>query len=90
MPASTVNAMSTAQLASLSTEQLTSLINSPNYPLYTSLITSNIESQIENLSKITFAKTTSAVSKVASTSNLAVSVRFSLIYLIFMSLIYVF
>ena len=88
MPASTVNGLSTIQLAGLSTEQLTSLINSPNYPYYSSLITSNVETQI-NTAKITFATTTVTVaSKVTGSSNLSVSIRFPLIYLILNTFIF--
>jgi hypothetical protein len=46
MPPSTVNSLSSSQIAGFSSDQLTALVNSPNAANFSSLITSNLNSAI--------------------------------------------
>jgi hypothetical protein len=46
MPPSTVNSLSSSQIAGFSSDQLTALVNSPNAANFSSLITSALESAI--------------------------------------------
>ena len=56
MPAATVNTLSSDQLSGFSNDQLTSLMNSPNYSQFSSSITSSLSS----LSGVVSTKTNAA------------------------------
>lgn len=46
MPADTVNSLSADQIGELSNDQMTALLNSPNYDSFSDLITSSLQSQL--------------------------------------------
>ena len=52
MPASIVNSLSSSQINNLAIDQITTLVNSPSYSLFSSSIVSSVQETINNYSPL--------------------------------------